>query len=198
MVRLPPVRAAIRNAKLVGGAYAATVLIGGQLVVLPLIQMTPSIGEAMQLHAWLGLETATLLAGWALVATITGRDYRRTGGAILGVTAGTTTGFLLLSGLIYFAYARGLCPPDQPTGKRTGSVHQLRIHTVLQSSSKTLDGCARCTRLLVPPTLGGSPHDCRSMRWSLSATIFLLFDIFIESTVSPGPEPFLSEQVIVT
>lgn len=112
MVRLPAVRATIRNANLVGGgAYAATVLIGGQLIVLALLLKTPSIGEAMQFHAWLGLGTATLLGGWALLATITDGDYERTGGVILGVTAGTTTVFLLLSGLIYFAYAGDFALP---------------------------------------------------------------------------------------
>lgn len=111
VVRLLPVRAAIRNARLVGSAYATTVLIGGQLIVLALLLVTPSIGEAMQFHAWLGLGTAILLGGWALVATITDRDYIQAGGVILGVTAGATTVFLLLSGLTYFAYAGDFALP---------------------------------------------------------------------------------------
>lgn len=112
LTRLSPVRAAIHRGGLVGvGAYIGTVLIGGQLLVLALLFLTPSLGEAIQLHAWIGLATALPLGGWALVATITDRDYARVGAVLLGVSAGATTVFLLLSGIDHFSYAGDFALP---------------------------------------------------------------------------------------
>jgi len=112
LVRLSPVRRAVRtNPRPLLFAYAASVLIGGQVLLLALLLTAPSRGEAVQLHAWLGLATAVPLGAWALVATATDREAPRVGAVLLGLAAGTTTVFLLLSGLVYFAYAGDFALP---------------------------------------------------------------------------------------
>lgn len=104
IVRLPAVRRAIHaTPRLLLFTYAATVLIGGQLLVLALLFMNPSVGEAVQMHAWLGLATAFPLGAWALVATATDRTTPRVGAVLLALAAGATTVFVVLSGTIYFA-----------------------------------------------------------------------------------------------
>lgn len=112
LVRLSPVRRAVcTNPRSLLFAYAASVLVGGQLLVIALLLTAPSLGEAVQLHAWLGLATAFPLGAWVLVATATDREAPRVGAVLLGLAAGTTTVFLLLSGLVYFAYAGDFALP---------------------------------------------------------------------------------------
>jgi hypothetical protein len=52
-----------------------------------------------------GLGAGTLLGLSALGSEAEWLDSPRTGAACLGIAAGTTTVFLLLSGLVYFSYA---------------------------------------------------------------------------------------------
>lgn len=112
LVRLPAVRRAITTTpRLLVATYAATVVIGGQLLVLALLLLTPSLGGSIQLHAWLGLATALPLGAWAIVATATDRKAPRAGAVLLGLAAGATTVFLLLSGVVYFSYAGDFALP---------------------------------------------------------------------------------------
>lgn len=112
VVRLPAVRHVIdTRPRGLGFAYAGTVLIGGQVLLLVLLVFDPSLSEAVQLNALLGLAAALPLGAWALIATATDRRAPRVGAVLLGVAAGTTTVFILLSGLVYFAYAGDFALP---------------------------------------------------------------------------------------
>lgn len=111
-VRLPAVRHVIdTRPRWLGFAYAASVLVGGQVLLLVLLVIDPSLGEAVQLNALLGLAAAIPLGTWGLVATATDHRAPRIGSILLGVAAGTTTVFILLSGLVYFAYAGDFALP---------------------------------------------------------------------------------------
>ncbi|SFK67622.1 hypothetical protein SAMN04487950_0530 [Halogranum rubrum] len=94
-----------------GIAFTGTVCIGVQLLVVLLILLDTNLGEAAQVHAWLNLTAATLLALWLLVQTRLPERYTPVGAAILGVTAGVTTNFLLLAGVVYFALEPGFVLP---------------------------------------------------------------------------------------
>jgi hypothetical protein len=69
-----------------------------------------AIGEAMQLHALLGLTSAIVAGSWALVAGIKPDIDARTGAVALSLPAGVTVLFLLFSGLLYFQYADHAVP----------------------------------------------------------------------------------------
>lgn len=93
------------------GAFSVTVLIGVQLLVVLLILLDATLGEAAQIHAWVNLTAATLLALWLLVQRRLPSKYTSVGAVILGVTAGVTTNFLLLAGIVYFALEPGFVLP---------------------------------------------------------------------------------------
>lgn len=106
LVRLPAVRSAVTSYwRTAGLAFAGTVVVGGQLVVIALIAIDTGLGEAVQFHALLALATATVLAVWAIARTLSDTVPERAGATLLSVTAGTGTIFILLSGIEYFAYA---------------------------------------------------------------------------------------------
>ncbi|WP_335999504.1 hypothetical protein [Halorientalis halophila] len=106
LVRLPVVRRAVTaHLRTTGWAYAGTVLIGGQLVVVALAVLDPGLGEAVQFHALLALAVAVCLAAWTIAGTLTAAVPDRAGAVLLGAAAGVGTIFLLLSGIEYFAYA---------------------------------------------------------------------------------------------
>jgi len=105
VVRLPAIRAAIGEGRPLAWSYASTALVGTQLILAVVAVRALSRGEAMQLHAVLALAAAAALGGWTLAATLRDRSSPWVGAVLLGVTAGLSTAFLLLSGLDYFAYA---------------------------------------------------------------------------------------------
>lgn len=112
IIRLAPIRTAIQTAgRTLLFTYMVVVVIGGQLLVLVLLLLTPSLGEAIQLHAWFGLATALPLGAWALLTTVTDREAPWVGAVLLGLAAGATTVFLLLSGFMHFSYAGDFALP---------------------------------------------------------------------------------------
>ncbi|RXK46237.1 hypothetical protein [Halorientalis pallida] len=106
LARVPAIRSAVTTHwRTTGLAYGGTVLIGGQLVVIVLAAIDAGLGEAVQFHALLALAAATSLAAWAVVRTLSDTVPERAGAALVSVTAGAGTIFVLLSGIEYFAYA---------------------------------------------------------------------------------------------
>lgn len=107
VARVPAVRRAIeRQTSVLGWSYAATVLVGGQAFLLWLWLVDAALGEAIRLHGLVGLAVAA--PGAVLVVAATAVEDDRLDAATaawLGVAAGVATGFLLLSGVDYFAYA---------------------------------------------------------------------------------------------
>ena len=107
VARVPAVRRAVdRQTSVLGWSYAATILVGGQAFVLWLWLVDAALGEAIRLHGLVGLAVAG--PGAVLVVAATAVDDDRLDAATaawLGVAAGVATGFLLLSGIDYFAYA---------------------------------------------------------------------------------------------
>lgn len=110
LLRLAPLRRALARQWTLGGAYTATVLLGGQLFVLGLALTNAELGEAVQFHALVGITTAMVLGGWAFHDAVR-RPWPRLGAVCLGLAAGVTTIFLLLSGIHYFAYAGDFALP---------------------------------------------------------------------------------------
>ncbi|MEF8787351.1 MAG: hypothetical protein V5A45_15600, partial [Haloarculaceae archaeon] len=84
------------------GSYLITVFVGGAVVTATLALADPAIGEAMQLHALVGLGAAVVAAivvgSWPL------HDDTRAVAAGLALPAGVTTVFLLLAKIEYFSY----------------------------------------------------------------------------------------------
>jgi len=104
LVRLPIVRDALHahwQTTLWSGA--ASVLVGGQLVLVALIALDTGRGEAFQFHALLALALAVLLALWSLVGSIP-EHGDSIGATLLGLTAGSTSIFLLLVTVEYFGF----------------------------------------------------------------------------------------------
>jgi len=86
------------------GAYAATVVGGGVLVVAALSVLDPAVGEAVQFHALLGLASGAVAAVCVLTWGL--HDSDRLLAVALALPAGATTVFLILSSLAYFDYGR--------------------------------------------------------------------------------------------
>jgi len=85
-------------------AYAGSVLVGGQLAVVALHVIDPSLGEAVQLFAVVNLAVAASATAWILWDAVVSDPDERVGAIALGMTVGAGTLFLLLTGLVYFAY----------------------------------------------------------------------------------------------
>ncbi|MDG5775333.1 hypothetical protein QA599_02680 [Haloarculaceae archaeon H-GB1-1] len=90
-------------------AYACTVLLGGQVLVVVLVVLRLSRGEAFQLHALLGLTAAAVLASSAVGASLDER-LRAPTAIALGFAAGLGTSFVFLSALSYFQYGTYALP----------------------------------------------------------------------------------------
>lgn len=109
-LRLPALRTVlIERFRTVGVTYAVTVLVGGELFAGVLVLLSPTVGEAVQLHALIALVMAGTLSAWCILVSLDGRwlparNAGRVGAVLLGTTAGTTTVFLLLSGWMHFPY----------------------------------------------------------------------------------------------
>jgi len=103
VVRLSAVNETIATVpRWVVGSYLTVVGVGGMGLVAVLAVIDPAIGEAMQLHALIGLAAAALAV--VAIATWPIHRDRRVVAVGLAVPAGATTVFLLLSGIEYFSY----------------------------------------------------------------------------------------------
>jgi hypothetical protein len=95
--------------------YTGTVLIGGQMFLASIALLEAGIGESMQTHAVVNLSMATLLALWALAATLATRPdtsdrYDTVGAILLGLAAGAGTVLVLLATIAYFPVGEFLLP----------------------------------------------------------------------------------------
>lgn len=103
VARLPWVRTVVRDRwDWLAWTYAAGVLIGGQLMFGSMLLLDASTDEAFQGYALLGLAFAILLAGWSFASAL-GHEDTRVGSIVLGLASATTTNFMFIAGLYYFA-----------------------------------------------------------------------------------------------
>jgi len=109
--RLPAVGRVLSTApQAFAWTYAALVLIGGQLAVVALQVLEPSLGEAMQLFAAVNLASAGAVVAWLLADATTSRADDRVGAAALAGTVAAGTLFLLLTGLVTLSYGDHALP----------------------------------------------------------------------------------------
>ena len=103
VVRLAVVRHAIETApQTLVGSYFGAVTLGGIGLSSVLAVADPAVGEAMQLHALIGLGTAVV--GAASLLTSPFHDDEQVVAAGLAVPAAATTLFVLFSRTLYFQY----------------------------------------------------------------------------------------------
>ena len=109
--RVPAVGRVLRTApRTFAWTYAGLVLIGGQLAVVALRVLEPSLGEAMQLFAVANLAAAAAVAAWLLADATVSRADDRVGAVALAGTAAAGTLFLLLTGLATLSYGDHALP----------------------------------------------------------------------------------------
>jgi hypothetical protein len=115
-LRYPPLRNVLESERrILGLSYLLTVLAGGELITAYLMLTSHTLGERVQLHALLGLGMASMLFAWGVIATHdvrwwTREQWSRVGAVIVGVAAGLTTVFLLLTGWQHFPYGEYAIP----------------------------------------------------------------------------------------
>lgn len=112
--RLGAVHRALRvDWRLVAGAYGSVVLVSLGGVTAVVLWLDLAIGEAMQLHALLGLASAAVVSVWAIVESLGVEIDSRVGTVAIAVPVGLTTVFLLVTGFVYFQYADYALPVAQ-------------------------------------------------------------------------------------
>lgn len=89
--------------------WAGGVLLGSQLFVVAVAVESLGRGEAVQVHALVGLAVAGAFALLAASSVFTDRFDRATA-VVGGLAAALGTDFILLSGLVYFQYGRYALP----------------------------------------------------------------------------------------
>jgi hypothetical protein len=108
--RLSAVRRTVRsNDRLFVWTYASGVLLGTQALLAVVVGVSFGRGQAIQLHAVLGLGTAALLAIAAAGGALDDR-FDPILAVLLGIAAALGTSFLLLSGISYFQYGQYALP----------------------------------------------------------------------------------------
>jgi len=102
VIRIPPVRNALETAGWSAAAgFIATVLIGVPLYLGAITAGDLVLGEAVQLYALAALAVAVAVGCWVLLETVVG-GFESVGAVVLGVAAGLTAGYLLVSGMALF------------------------------------------------------------------------------------------------
>jgi len=110
IARLVTVRSGVRSDwRSLVGSYLGTLFVGGVSLFAAHNWLALTLGEAMQLHALLGLASAILLAIWS-IAALFGTFPERYDAIVLTLPAALTTLFLLFTGLFYFQYADHALP----------------------------------------------------------------------------------------
>ncbi|MHB9287180.1 hypothetical protein ACKVMT_09080 [Halobacteriales archaeon Cl-PHB] len=105
VARLGPVRRAVRAGRWLPRGYGVAVASGFVVAVAALPALDLAVGEAVQLHALVGLVTAVLLG--AVVVTWPLHEDARAVAVTLGLAGAVTTLFVVLSTLSYFPYHEG-------------------------------------------------------------------------------------------
>lgn len=98
-----------RHGRLAAWTWAGGVLLGSQVLVAIVVGGAFGRGEAVQVHAVLGLLAAVAVASTAVASTVDERADPLTAIAF-GVAAALGTDFLLVSGLAYFQYGQYALP----------------------------------------------------------------------------------------
>jgi hypothetical protein len=102
-VRIGVVRTALETRwRLFCWTAAGGVVVGGQLLFLALHLSGRTGGDLLQVHAWLGLALATLLAVWSVVST-TRRPSPRVGAVCLGLACAAGVTFVVTTHVGHFA-----------------------------------------------------------------------------------------------
>ncbi|MGB9956487.1 hypothetical protein ACOZ4B_08885 [Haloferax prahovense] len=109
--RFATVHSLLQYRHALGFAYAGTVLIGSQLLVAAMFLMQTTLGESIQIHAWIHLGVGGCFALWVLVHESLPEQFKPGGAVLLGGLAGVTTSFLLLASFVYFTYEAGFVLP---------------------------------------------------------------------------------------
>ncbi|GGL61490.1 hypothetical protein [Halocalculus aciditolerans] len=100
VVRVPAVVRALDETQVLAWTYAATVLVGGQLLVVAIALAGLWTVEALQLHALVSLAAAAGVVAWLVLETAVG-PRPRLGALALGLAAAVTTLFCLLGAWLY-------------------------------------------------------------------------------------------------
>lgn len=92
------------------GSYLGIISVGAVAYLTAHGWLDLALGEAMQLHALVGLASATLIAVWSLIEALGIRSDIRIGAVVLALPAALTTLFLVFSGFVYFQYGEYALP----------------------------------------------------------------------------------------
>lgn len=112
LARVPTIRhAATAEWRPALWSYLGGVLIGGQLLLITVVQLDFGFGEAVQFHALIALATASLLVIWTVARFVSDSVPDSLGAVAMGLTAAATTVFVLLALLFYFDYANVYAVP---------------------------------------------------------------------------------------
>ena len=111
LARVAFVRAAVdREWRLLGGTYAAFLLVGGPLFVLALATWAGGLDEAVQYNARVALSAAAVVGYWGVVAALTD-DHERLGAVSLAFAGAAATVYILLAAFVYFPYGEQFALP---------------------------------------------------------------------------------------
>ncbi|WP_226012801.1 hypothetical protein [Halomicrobium salinisoli] len=104
-LRLSPIRDALATHwRTYCWTLAAALLVGGQLLVVALVWLSPTLGEALQLHGLLSLAAAAPLGLWSVSGGY-GKRASRAGAVLLALA--TATAALLVAGVVVEYYTHG-------------------------------------------------------------------------------------------
>jgi len=103
--RIPAVRSGVAESRWLGRAYLVSLLVALGVLVGGISGLGLAVGEAVQYNALWNLGAAVVCAGVVLGRTVSPeRVSARLVAVGIGIPAGFTTAFLVLSGLVYFRY----------------------------------------------------------------------------------------------
>jgi len=102
--RVPAVRAAVSEARWAVGSYLASLALALAVLLMGISGLELAVGEAVQYNALWNLAAATVCAVGVVGWTVSDRVSDRFVAVAVALPAGFTTGYLLLSGLVYFRY----------------------------------------------------------------------------------------------
>jgi hypothetical protein len=126
VIRIPAVRNALETAgRSAAAGFITTVLIGVPLYLGVIAAADLVLGEAVQLYALAALAVAVAVGCWVLLETVVG-GFESLGAIVLGVAAGLTAVYLLVSGVALFPdTGEFLLPLSRAASER---LHFMRLY----------------------------------------------------------------------
>jgi len=126
VIRIPAVRRALETAgRSAVAGFGTAVLVGGPLYLCAIAVGDLVLGEAVQLYALVALAVAGAVGCWALLDTAVG-GFESVGAAVLGIAAGITAVYLLVSGITLFPdTGEFLLPLSRTVSER---LHFMRLY----------------------------------------------------------------------